>query len=72
MLSVSRSFQDTANSDNKPWAYTCSKVLSWWAYFQASLFSEGLLIGGNFVSKWVGLDNKNGSKHEYNSLKTNS
>ena len=29
-------------------------------FFSGSLFSEGLIIGGQFcVSKWVELDNKN-------------
>ena len=32
-----------------PWAYVCSKVLFCWAYFRGSLFSEGLIIGGNFA-----------------------
>ena len=51
------------NSDNKPWAYICSKG------FLVGLFSEGLIIGGNFVfSKWVGLVNKNGLKCKDNSL----
>ena len=51
-------------SDNKPWAYICSK----------GLFA-GLIFGGAFywkefcVSKWVGLDNKNSLKRYKNSLK---
>ena len=32
------------NSDNRPWA--SSKGFFCWAYFQGSLFSEGLIIGG--------------------------
>ena len=44
------------NSDNKPWAYICSKR-----------FFDGLIFGGAYYwkefcfSKWVGLDNKTAS-----------
>ena len=52
------------NSDNKHWAYICSKG-----------FFVGLIFGGASywmefcVSKWVGLDNINSLKHKGDSLK---
>ena len=41
--------QIPSNSDNKPWAYVCSKGFFCWAYFRGSLFSEGLVIRKNFA-----------------------
>ena len=44
----------------------------WWAYFRGSLFSQGVIIGGNFTfqNSQNGLDLtiKKGLKHEDNSL----
>ena len=69
-------FPNTVNSDNKPWAYLyiyyiLFKALFCGLIFVGSLFSEGLIIGGNlhFNAKWAGLGNKNSLKHEDNSLK---
>ena len=37
------------NSNNKPWAYICSKGFYGGLIFGGSIFMEGLIIGGNFV-----------------------
>ena len=55
-------------SDNKPWAYICSKDYFAWLLFRGAYFRRGLLLEGILHRlKWVGLDSKNSLRHYQNS-----
>ena len=57
-----------SNSDNKPWAYICSKSVFDALIFGGAYFHWGLLLEGILRFKCVGLDNKSSLKQYENSL----
>ena len=58
------------NCDNKPWAYICLKGFFAGLIFVGAYFRRDLLLEGILCFKiMVGLDNKNSSKDNKNSLK---